>query len=180
MTPHYALNRISVFLVFSGLLAGCSSAPVNDPIPTKAEEVDIERQCDSLTEIFNKSLNGFRSIREDPRYHNKVTHWQTRYHLIGSSCDIWQWSDKYSYICSRSVPDREMADNLYNDASRVISHCLDRNPIPWEQRQAVLDNQGTETRYSIDGLLRGSLRKVNTGGLFRDSWTVYFRIDSPY
>ena len=164
-------------LVVAILLSGCVAKEQKQAEPVQS--IDLEQQCHSLTEIFNKSLNGFRSIREDPRYHNKVTHWKTRYHLIDGSCDIWQWSDKYSYICSKSVPDKQMAENLYNDASRVISYCLNKNHIPWEQKQAVLDNQSIESRYSIEGLMRGSLRKVNTGGLFRDSWTVYFRVDSP-
>lgn len=159
------------------LLSGCSVKEQQQPTPS--QPVNFDQHCQSLTEIFNKSLNGFRSIREDPRYHNKVTHWQTRYHLLDNNCDIWQWSDKYSYICSKAVPDKQMADNLYNEASKVISYCLNRSHVPWQQKQVALDDQGIESRYSIDGLMRGSLRKVSTGGLFRDSWTVYFRVDSP-
>ena len=61
-------------------LAGCSA--VQENTNAVQELANVEQQCDALTEIFNKSLNGFRSVREDPRYHNKVTHWNTRYHLI--------------------------------------------------------------------------------------------------
>ena len=178
MTQLMSISKSSqVCLAMTILLAGCSVKEQKQPNHTHS--IDFEQHCQDLSEIFNKSLNGFRAIREDPRYHNKVTHWQTRYHLIDGRCDIWQWSDKYSYICSKAVPDKQMADSLYNDASRVINYCLNKNRVPWRQKQAVLDNQGVESRYSIDGLLRGSLRKVNTGGIFRDSWTVYFRVDSP-
>ena len=159
------------------VLCGCSSVGEKQVIVNAP--LDMGQQCASLTEIFNKSLNGFRAIRKDPRYHNKVTRWNTRYHLINGSCDIWQWSDKYSYICSKAVPDNQMADNLYNDANRVINYCLNESRVPWQQKQTVLDSQGIESRYSIDGLMRGSLRKVNTSGIFKDSWTVYFRVDSP-
>ena len=172
---------LMTFVAMSVALSGCStfSQQKQETKPQAATSTDISAQCEQLTEIFNKSINGFKAIREQPDYHNKVTRWQTRYHLIDNSCDIWQWSDKYSYICSKSVPDQQMADSLYDDAGRIISQCLNNGRLPWQQKQVILDNQGAEARYSIDGLLRGSLRKVNTGGLFRDSWTVYFRVDSP-
>ena len=180
MVRRSAFYKLSGCLVLAGLLAGCSTPSAKQKLPvTPIAEASIDQQCDQLGEIFNKSINGFRSIREQPRYHNKVTHWQTRYHLINNSCDIWQWSDKYSYICSEVVHDKEMADSLFNEASRIINYCLNESHIRWQQQQMVLEKQGTETQYSIDGLLRGTLRKVNTSGMFQDSWTIYFRVDSP-
>lgn len=174
--------QLSGVLFLSGFLAGCSTNPAKQSrqsVTPVTEAISLDQQCDLLGEIFNKSINGFRSIREQPCYLNKATRWEARYHLIDNSCEIWQWSDKYSYICSRVVYDKDMVDNLFDEAGRLINHCLNDSHIQWKQQQTVLEKQGVETSYSINGLLRGTLRKVNTGGLFSDSWTVYFRVDSP-
>lgn len=149
--------------------------------------------CKQLEMIFNESGSGFQSLRQKPDYQKKVTFWQSRYQLIEGSCQIWQWSDKFSYVCSKVFPDQESAHGIYQDAGDFINQCLgdstveeDRsgrsvsgNRSDWFIQQETLENRGEETRYMLGGEVRGSLRKVNTGGAFRDSWTVYFRVDSP-
>ncbi len=70
-------------------------------------------------------------------------------------------------------------NQAYELAQTFINQCLSENPGGWYERQGVLDGRGEETQYLLEEQVRGSLRKMNSPGLFKDSWSVYFWIDSP-
>ncbi|MGI9274982.1 MAG: hypothetical protein ACR2PT_09065 [Endozoicomonas sp.] len=162
-------------LLLSSVLAGCASQkPVtsisSDPAPTG----DV---CAQLSYVFESSADGFRAIREQATYHNKITIWQSAYQPLGNKCEIWQWSNRYSYVCSRVLPDEQTALNAYNQVIETIDQCLDKT---WQQRPEPLpENKGEQTQYLLNGQVRGSVQRVNTKGLFAKDWTVYVLINSP-
>ncbi len=171
------LGKQFIFLSFLAvLLSGCSSFSKKDVSSAGlSSEVD-QTDCQSLSTLFNKSNNGFESIRLRPSYKNKITLWSSRYQLIANHCQIWQWADKYSYVCNKVYPDQETAHQAYELAQTFINQCLSENPGGWYERQGVLDGRGEETQYLLEEQVRGSLRKMNSPGLFKDSWSVYFWI----
>ena len=161
------------------LLSGCNNTPNKNETAKPINVSGDELLCQQLQGVFEKSADGFKSIREQPNYHNKATLWKSSYQLIADSCEIWQWSDKYSYICSRVMPDKESAEAVYRQAMASINQCINTSSSHWQEQPIRLDNQGQEVGYSLNNDLRGSLKVVDTGGVFQDSWTVYFRVDSP-
>ena len=163
----------------SVFLAACSYMPESLTQLGSSEPVEKKAPCQPLQDVFEKSMNGFQVIREKPQYHHKATLWQSRYQLIDNRCEIWQWSDKYSYICSKVMPDQETAETVYQKAAHYISQCLQSSPLDWKKAALALEGEEQEVQYSVNGRQRGSLKMVNSSGLFRDSWTVYFRVDSP-
>ncbi|KEI73010.1 hypothetical protein [Endozoicomonas elysicola] len=169
-----------VFMSFlMALLSGCSSLATKDSSTTSPSSEAGQADCQSLSTLFSKSNNNFESIRYRPSYKNKITLWESRYQLIENSCQVWQWGDKYSYVCNEAYPDQETAQQVYQQAQGFINQCLGENPSGWYEEQGVLEGRGEETQYLFEGQVRGSLRKQSTPGLFRDSWSVYFWIDSP-
>lgn len=161
------------------MLSGCSSVTHNNSSTTDDASVVDQAGCQSLSTLFSKSDHGFESIRLRPSYNNKVTLWDSHFQLINDSCQIWQWADKYSYVCNKAYPDQEMAHQAYEQAQSFINQCLSDHPNGWYEQQGVLEGRGEETQYLFEGQVRGSLRKQSTPGLVKDSWSVYFWIDSP-
>ncbi|MGI9282142.1 MAG: hypothetical protein ACR2PX_21275 [Endozoicomonas sp.] len=160
------------------LVSGCASQPSShkDEAVTDKRVIDQGKVCQDLGQIFTKSQDGFSDIRKQPSFYNKITIWQTDYQPLEGGCEIWQWSNRYSYVCSRVLPDEQTATHAFDEASRVISQCL---PKSWSQQQVALpDEKGEKIQYSINGQVRGSLEKVSTGGLFSKAWTVYLLISS--
>ena len=95
------LIKIMLICGLSGvLLSACNT--IDNTTPEKNNAVSDAEACSALERVFLKSADGFSSIREKPSYHNKITLWKSRYQMIEGSCEIWQWSDKYSYVCSRA------------------------------------------------------------------------------
>ncbi|WP_152558511.1 hypothetical protein [Endozoicomonas numazuensis] len=161
------------------LVSGCAShsARNSDEVMTHKPVIDQTKVCQDLGQIFTKSQNGFTDIRKQPSFYNKITLWQTDYQPLDGGCEIWQWSNRYSYVCSRVLPDEQTATHVFDEASRVIGQCL---PKSWSQQQVALpDQKGEKIQYAINGQVRGSLEKVSTGGLFSKAWTVYLLISSP-
>ena len=178
--PHQRTPFLLFLIMSCGLLAGCNqSVKTKTPPPRISDTTGDADICHQLKDVFENSVNGFRSIRTEPSYHNKATLWKANYQLIPDSCEIWQWSDKYSYICTRSMPDKNSAESVFQQATQQINQCLNAMPSDWQQQNVALDNQGEEVRYLLHNRMRGSLKVVDTGGIFQDSWTVYFRVDSP-
>ncbi len=171
-----------VFMTFLvAMISGCSSLASKDSSTTGTSSKD-QADCQSLSALFSKSNNNFESIRFRPSYKYKITLWESRYQLIENSCQIWQWGDKYSYVCNKAYPDQETAHQVYEQAQTFINQCLGEIPHGgmngWYEKQGLLEERGEETQYLLEDQVRGTLRKQGTPGLFKDSWSVYFWIDS--
>ncbi|WP_062264877.1 hypothetical protein [Endozoicomonas arenosclerae] len=179
-------NKTKLRVITAALMAsaaifvsGCAthSAQNKDEVITDKRVIDQNKVCQDLGQIFTKSHNGFTDIRKQPAFYNKITIWQTDFQPLDGGCEIWQWSNRYSYVCSRVLPDEQTATRVFDEASRIIGQCL---PEKWSQQQVALpDQKGQKVQYSINNQVRGSLEKVSTGGLFSKDWTVYLLISSP-
>ncbi|WP_422409477.1 MULTISPECIES: hypothetical protein [unclassified Endozoicomonas] len=181
---HKKTIKISLVMAASAatagaLVSGYADQPASnkDEVITEKRNVDQDKFCQDLGQLFTKSQNGFSDIRKQPSFYNKITIWQTDYQPLNGGCEVWQWSNRYSYVCSRVLPDEQTAAQAFDEANRVIGQCL---PKSWAQKQVALpDNKGEKIQYSFNGQVRGSLEKVSTGGLFTHDWTVYLLISSP-
>ncbi|WP_257291554.1 hypothetical protein [Endozoicomonas sp. ONNA1] len=172
--------KVAALVVTAGtLVSGYAYQPVGekDEVITEKRTVDQDKICQDLGHLFTKSRDGFSDIRKQPSFYNKITIWQTDYQPLNGGCEVWQWSNRYSYVCSRVLPDEQTATLAFDEANRIIGQCLPRS---WSQKEVTLpDQKGEKIQYSINGQVRGSLEKVSTGGLFSKDWTVYLLISSP-
>ncbi|WP_067584164.1 hypothetical protein [Endozoicomonas ascidiicola] len=175
-----ATTKLLASMCLAVVLSGCSSIDTQDQYNSETPAVANKANCQSLATLFRESNYNFEQIRYNPSYKDKITLWKTRYQLIENSCQIWQWGDKYSYVCSATFPDRETAHEAYERAQALINQCESNETTDdWYEKQEMLEGRGEETQYLYHGNVRGALRKVNTSGLFKNSWSVYFFIDSP-
>ena len=167
------MNKFLPALVIAHLLTGCAlSGTPQDTHPVSGD------YCAQLEYIFANSSDGFKAIRSQPDYKNRMTLWKTSYQPLPVSCEIWQWSDRYSYVCSKVLPDKQSAMSIYDEANAIITQCSKGSSFV--QRQEKLpDEKGEKTEYLRNKQVRGSTRMVHTKGLFSDDWTVYVLISSP-
>lgn len=170
--------KLFAFLTVSvALLTGCASH-LEKERHLIAQQPDQQDVCGQLNYVFDNSSNGFRAIRSQPNFQNKITLWKSTYQPLKTNCEIWQWSHRYSFVCSKVLPDAESAQAIYDETNTTIQQCVKSGNIAL-QREKLPDNKGEKTEYLLDGQVRGSTQLVNTKGLFSDDWTVYVLISSP-
>ncbi|PJE80840.1 hypothetical protein CI610_00183 [invertebrate metagenome] len=168
-----ALFVISLMLV---ILTGCvtSHTEIADITPAT-----VNTDCPATRQIFTSSLNNFQDIREKPHYYNKATRWRAKQQLIKGQCEIWQWSDHYSYVCSKVLPSEQAAKELYQTAQQGLQQCMPSSAQGWTaDSQPLKENNGNKTNYQYNGKTMGSLTVIPDKTLIPRNWSVYFVIDS--
>ena len=177
MSTWLKTTKKSLPVIITVWLAGC--ALNQDPQQTMAAaHPKTDDYCEQLDYIFSNSSDGFKVIRTQPNYQNKITLWKSTYQPLPVNCEIWQWSNRYSYVCSQVLPDQQSAMSIYDEANKVIKECVKGNQVV-QRLEKLPDEKGEKTEYLINDQVRGSTQLVNTRGLFSDDWTVYVLISSP-
>ena len=159
------------------LLSGCA-AQLEKEARLIAQQPDQQDVCGQINYVFNNSENGFKAIRTQPNFQNKITLWRSTYQPLKASCEIWQWSNRYSYVCSKVLPDLQSAQSIYDETNTTIQQCIKGDSVV-TRLEKLPDDKGEKTEYLLNNQIRGSTQLVNTKGLFSDDWTVYVLISSP-
>lgn len=159
------------------LLTGCA-AQLEKEARLAAQQPDQQDVCGQINYVLNNSSNGFKAIRTQPNFLNKITLWKSTYQPLQVSCEIWQWASRYSFVCSKVLPDQQSARAIYDETNTVIQQCIKSDQAE-TQLEELPDGKGERTQYLLNGQNRGSTLLVNTRGLFSDDWTVYVLISSP-
>ena len=176
-------HRPTVILaITAGLMTGCASH-LDKEAQLTAQQPDQADVCGQLNYVFNNSENGFQAIRTQPSFKNKITLWKSTYQPLQTSCEIWQWSNRYSFVCSKVLPDAQSARTIYDETNATIQQCIKPENVSFRMEKLPDSNdgktKGEKTEYLFNGQIRGSTQLVNTSGLFSDDWTVYVLISSP-
>ena len=170
-------KRVTSVAALLTLVSGC--ALQNDPQQAMAEaHFSTTDVCEQMQYVFDNSGDGFKAIRTQPNYQNKITLWKSTYQPLPVNCEIWQWSNRYSYVCSQVFPEKQSAQSIYDEANKVIEQCIKNDQIV-QRMEKLPDDKGEKTTYLINNQSRGSTQLVHTKGLFSDDWTVYVLISSP-
>ncbi|MCW7555062.1 hypothetical protein NX722_21035 [Endozoicomonas gorgoniicola] len=167
--------RMAILTVL--LLTGCASQLEKEK-QQLAQQPDQQDVCEQINYVFDNSSNGFRAIRSQPNFQNKITLWKSTYQPLETNCEIWQWSNRYSFVCSKVLPNAQSAQAIYDETNSTIQQCIKAASVETRHEQ-LPDNKGEKTEYLLNGQVRGSTQLVNTKGLFSDDWTVYVLISSP-
>ncbi|MGB0360155.1 MAG: hypothetical protein ACPGEF_01915, partial [Endozoicomonas sp.] len=126
------LSSLSCVLLLTGCGTIDSQKTIDDPL-----EVN-NTNCQALSTLFNESNHNFELIRYRPSYKDKITLWESHYQLIDHSCEIWQWSNRYSYVCSETYPDETTAHEAYERAQNLINQCESSNTAGyWYEKQVL-------------------------------------------
>ncbi len=174
---HQLAKQVTFVALVVAFVSGCS--PLRTNFSTLHSDDINTAGCDALIKLYSNSNEAFEALRFNPSVKSKVTLWESSYQLINNRCQIWQWADKYSYVCNKTYPDQETAYQAYEEAQAHINECLSENPQNWYEQQNVLEGRAEETRYFMNNEERGFLKKIKVKGLLKDSWSVFLLIDSP-
>lgn len=167
----FFFNMITVLMavLFVSACNSVKTGAVNDRVPEAA-------LCQQVKQIVNQHKNGFEQIKGQIQLTKNMDIWEAKYQLVGKNCQIWHWSNgKQVYMCSLTVPDKETADIKINNAISFTKKCLGKK---WKHENIQRNN--SESSRNIfskqDEKTVASIHGVNTKGLFRSEWTVYYFI----
>ncbi|AMO54622.1 hypothetical protein GZ77_24565 [Endozoicomonas montiporae] len=171
-----------ILAILAGFLTGCASH-LEKEVQLAAKQPDQTDVCGQLNYVFDNSSNGFQAIRTQPDFQNKITLWKSTYQPLQAHCEIWQWANRYSFVCSKVLPDAQSARAIYDETNATIQQCVKPENVATRTEKLPDSNgqktKGEKTEYLLNGQVRGSSQMVNTKGLFSDDWTVYVLISSP-
>lgn len=166
------LNQIIIIIVFIITQTGCSTS--------KKEEVTVtlskEELCVQVKQLISQHEDNFNNIKGKRIVTPIMDIWETKYQLIGKSCQIWGWSDgKQTYMCSQTMPNKQAAIEKHTKAVQFSKQCLGSK---WSVKNIGSKNKSAfRTIFSKPGLQTvASIHRVKTAGLFDSEWTVYYFI----
>ncbi len=138
-----------------------------------------EEACGEVKALIDSQADGFKNIRTTRRDTSWMEVWNTNFQLVGKGCQVWGWGEGgYSYVCSRTEPNKELAKEDYSKAVKFTRQCLGKQ---W-QEQFLERDKGTayKTEFSLPGKpVVVAVHGVKARGLFQDEWTVYYFVGDP-
>ena len=163
--------KFSLLISLMLLLTACNS--VKQPLIV---EVSEEELCSQVQQLISQHDDGFPDVKGNVMVTRYMDIWDAKYHLVGKSCQIWRWADgKQAYMCSVTVPNKEMAIEKYEKATKFSKQCLGDK---WSSEN--IEREKTEafrTIFSKPGEnTSASVHRVKAEGLFDSEWTVYYFI----
>lgn len=170
-------------LLLSGIIStsACSATdvqPVSDPVPYPDKAAAANEYCDGIDKLVAAHEDGFKSMRGRRNATKLMDIWQTDFHLVGNSCEIWGWgSGKVNYMCSKTLPNKEVATERYDAAKQIVEACLPDWTLQESPRKL---GEGMKALYQKDGQLPGvAIHVVATKALFKTEWSAYVFVGDP-
>jgi len=167
----------NLFKVAAVFVSGLFLSACNQVKTTGMDSVLREAQlCLQVKQLVNQHQNGFEQFKGRLQTTKFMDVWDAKYQLVGNNCQIWRWSNgKQAYMCSLTVPDKQLANKKIEKAVGFTSQCLGNEWLKENLQQnnsdafrVVFSKPGENTVASIHGL--------KTQGLFKSEWTVYYFI----
>lgn len=154
------------------LITACSDQQTRDI----NEAADSMNDCEKIQALISAHQNGFEKIRFSPKKTTKMDIWQSRYHLIGDSCQIWQWGPgNTDYVCSIISPDESIARERFEMAKKITSECLDKSwKLTESPRKIGTGNKAVFAQENNNTVVASHV--IETRGLFNTEWATYFFI----
>ncbi|MCG7569234.1 hypothetical protein MHM89_04765 [Pseudoalteromonas sp. CNC9-20] len=125
------------------VISGCTS-------PQQKENqayVDQLSPCDKIEALVGAYDNQFEGLKLGRIQSKYMDSWQSRYNLIGESCQISALNDKtMNYHCQESYKDKTQALSIHNKAVEFTRQCLGEN---WFEKQKESGNS-LRTTFVLD------------------------------
>ncbi|MDN3651384.1 hypothetical protein QWY77_01110 [Thalassotalea ponticola] len=166
---------MSVSKHLTTLLCCCtlSSCSINDSSNSQPP-ISLTDPCEKINALLKEYDNNFDRLKLEQSNLKLSQVWKAKYHLVGESCQIWAWgTEKYTYACSLSAPNKQVIDQYFNNAKATAKRCLSNDWISSESTKA--DNQGYKIEFSSDkSSAKLAAHAVPSGNVFKSQWTIYY------
>ena len=164
-------------LLSLGLIIAASACSATD-VNTAKLDTATNGYCQGLNKLVAAYADDFKSLKGQRNATRYMDIWQTEFQLVGNSCEIWGWgSGKENYVCSKTLPNQEVATERYEAAKGIIQACLPNWSLQESPRKL---GEGQKALYQKNGELPGvAVHMVATKGLFRSEWTAYVFVGDP-
>jgi len=165
-------------LLLSGILA-ISACSVTDPQPADSGPVKVASEyCEGIDKLVASYEDGFTNIRGSLNATKYMDIWDANFHLVGNSCEVWGWGNgKVNYLCNKVFPNKDVADERYEAAKRIVQTCLP----DWTLQEAPRKlGEGMKALYQKNGQLPGvAIHVVETKAIFQTEWSAYVFVGDP-
>jgi hypothetical protein len=162
----------------SVLISSCGNTPVNSNLANDSLSKQIQNYsaCQKIDALINAYDNDFEKIKLNLLDSKISLIWKAKYNLVGNDCKIWSWgggAQGLTYSCSATAPNKDVAQQYYEDAKNKASECLDDS---WAMVESPSkDNEGLKVDFDNTAKdIRISTHMVPTGGWSRSGWNVYY------
>jgi hypothetical protein len=138
-----------------------------------------ESMCGIVKQLVAGHHNGFKELRGNHANTRYGDIWKAKYDVIGKDCEIWRSGNvKTHYVCTRSAPSKEVADDYYNEARQTLRECLDKD---WSETDAPRKlATGVKATFSRPGEQAAiEIHEIKVDGIFKDQWTIYYIVGEP-
>lgn len=152
---------------------------------TTVEEQAMDSQvsdltpCEKLQALITGHGKGFPVLRTTKSTTRYMDIWRARYHLVGDSCQVWGWGeDKFSYVCTLTEPNKDVAMEHFNLAKERASTCLGAS---WKVEEGPRkEGEGVRARFTKQGSSTAvSVLAVASPTLFKTEWRTYYFVGDP-
>lgn len=164
--------KLYVAMMLILMISGCNSIKTEEITATVSEA----ESCLQVKQLVSQHKEGFKTLKGNYQSTKLMDIWDAKYQLVGKNCQIWRWSNgKQAYMCSLTVPNKEVANEKIDKAINFTQQCLGKE---WSTKNIERKKSGAfRTIFSKQGMNTvASMHGVNTGGLFESEWTVYYFI----
>lgn len=135
--------------------------------------------CDVVQQLLEEHADGFKKLRGTHANTRYGDIWKAKYDVVGSGCEVWRiGKGNTHYVCTRSAPTKEVADDYYVQARETARNCLGKD---WAEAEAPRKMAvGVKTTFARpDEKAAVEIHEVKVDGLFKDQWTIYYIMGEP-
>lgn len=162
-------------MVAAILLAGCTTTQ-ESAMDLKVAELST---CEKIDALIQGHKKGFPNLRMTQSSVKLMEIWKARYHLVGDSCQVWSWgSGKFSYVCSLTEPNEQVAMEHYGLAKAKAQECLQQG---WNLKEGPREmGGGIKAEFSRPGDATVlTLVATSSPTLFKTEWKTYVFVGDP-
>lgn len=163
-------NRIFALLLSLTALQSCTTAQQSE-LDTKVAALT---PCEKVKALIAGHKKGFPQLRMTQTTSRYMDMWKARYHLVGDSCQVWGWGEgKFSYVCSLTEPNKDVAMEHYSKARDATHQCLGEQWVAQEGSRK--QGEGIKAEYRMDGdSTMVTIVAASSPTLFESEWKTYF------
>jgi len=167
--------KILTGLAAALVLVGCST--------TQESEMDSKvaalTTCEKIDALIEGHKKGFPNLRMTQSSVKLMDIWKARYHLVGDSCQVWGWgSGKFSYVCTLTEPNEQVAREHYQLAVQKGKECLQQG---WTLNEGGRDmGEGLKAEFTRpnDATVL-TVVATSSPTLFKTEWKTYVFVGDP-
>ena len=166
------LKNLNIFTLFIILLSGCDAIKKN----AATAEISDKDKCTQVKTLIAHHKDGFKDLKGNIHITSRMDIWDAKYDLVGENCQIWRWSNgKQAYMCSLTVPNKEIAIEKQKQAISFSKQCLGNE---WQTENIEREHgRAFRTIFSqAENKTVASIHRVKTEGLFKSEWAIYYFI----